>query len=389
MFASLPCTNRSSFPWRAPERDSACRYVSCASLYLPVSLYVTARFSAASVYPGLYVERGLEGAQRFLVLPLVVVDDAEHVVDVGERLVLLDDLREVLLGEAVLLLEVVPAPEREGLLQGVVHGVASGDVARVDAARARGVDSAAGGVHARDVAGGDAMDDTLKQALALGRGYYLKKEYGLAEQYLTQVVEQNQSFADVYNMLGVIYHDQGQYQKALRAFEAALRINPGYTDAALNLAVTYNDTGKYKEAQETYRHALSRSGARQGKLDRFVQGKLANMYAEIAEVWLSSGMYPEAVREFRRALELGPSFVDIRAKLAGALRDQGDREAAIAEYEEVVRQSPAYVPARLNLGLSLLAAGRKDEAVMQWKTVLEISPGNRNAELYLQLGENA
>src|SRR5512146_284727 len=180
------------------------------------------------------------------------------------------------------------------------------------------------------------MDDTLRQALALGRGYYLKKDYALAEQYLTQVVEENQSFADVYNMLGVIYHDQGQYQKALRAFEAALRLNPGYTDAALNLAVTYNDTGKYKEAQETYRHALSRSGARGGKVDRFVQGKLANMYAEVGDVWLSSGLYAGAVQEYRRALELGPAFADLRAKLAGAVRDSGEREAAIREYEEVV-----------------------------------------------------
>ena len=158
------------------------------------------------------------------------------------------------------------------------------------------------------------MDDMLKQALALGRGYYLKREYTQAEQYLTAVVEQNQSFADVYNMLGVIYHDQGQYQKALRAFEAALRINPGYTDAALNLAVTYNDTGKYQEAQETYRHALSRSGARQGKVDRFVQGKLANMYADIGDVWLSSGLYAEAIHEYRRALELGPAFADVRPR---------------------------------------------------------------------------
>jgi tetratricopeptide (TPR) repeat protein len=232
------------------------------------------------------------------------------------------------------------------------------------------------------------MDETLRQALALGHGHYLKKEYGPAEQYLTQVVEQNQSFADVYNMLGVIYHDQGQYQKALRAFEAALRINPGYTDAALNLAVTYNDTGKYKEAQETYRHALSRSGARQGKIDRFVGGKLANMYAEIGDVWLSSGFYAEAIREYRRALELGPAFVDIRSKLAGALRDLGDREQAIQEYEEAVRQAPNYVPARLNLGLSLFAAGRRDEAVKHWMAVLEISPGNRNAELYLDLAKS-
>ncbi|MGC3998170.1 MAG: tetratricopeptide repeat protein [Anaeromyxobacter sp.] len=229
------------------------------------------------------------------------------------------------------------------------------------------------------------MDETLKQAFALGRGYYLKKEYGLAEQYLTEVVERNQSFADVYNMLGVIYHDQGQYQKALRAFEAALRINPGYTDAALNLAVTYNDTGKYKEAQETYRHAMAKSGANHGKLDRYVQGKLANMYADIGDVYLSSGLYPEAVAEYRRALSLGPAFVDIRAKLAGALRDGGERDAAIAEYEEVVKQSPSFVPARLNLGLVLFAAGRKEEAIKHWQTVLEISPGNRNAEMYLQL----
>jgi tetratricopeptide (TPR) repeat protein len=229
------------------------------------------------------------------------------------------------------------------------------------------------------------LDDTLKQALALGRGYYLKKDYGLAEQYLTQIVEQNQSFADVYNMLGVIYHDQGQYQKALRAFEAALRINPGYTDAALNLAVTYNDTGRYKEAQETYRLAISRSGASPGKLDRFVQGKLANMYADIGDVYLSAGLYAEAIAEYRRALALGPSFIDLRAKLAGALRDAGDREQAIAEYEEVVRQAPTFVPARLNLGLSLFAAGRKDDAAAHWRKVLEISPGNRSAEMYLQI----
>ncbi len=229
------------------------------------------------------------------------------------------------------------------------------------------------------------MDDTLKQSLALGQGYFLKKDYALAEQYLTQVVEQNQSFADVYNMLGVIYHDQGQYQKAQRAFEAALRINPGYTDAALNLAVTYNDTGKYREAQETYHAALSRSGAGKGKLDRFVKGKLANLYAEIGDVYLSSGLYREAIVEYRRALDLGPGFVDLRAKLAGALRDAGERAGAIAEYEECVRQSSSYVPARLNLGLSLLAAGRAQDAIGQWRAVLAISPGNRNAEMYLKL----
>jgi tetratricopeptide (TPR) repeat protein len=231
-----------------------------------------------------------------------------------------------------------------------------------------------------------AMDDVLKELLTLGRSYYQRKEYARAEQYLTQVVEQNQSFADVYNMLGVIYHDQGQYQKAQRAFEAALRINPGYTDAALNLAITYNDTGKYKEAQEAYQQALHHSGAASGKLDSFVQGKLANMHAEIGDVYASAGMHAEAVTEYQRALALRPGFVDIRAQLAAAFRDAGNREQAIAEYEEIVRQNPSYIPARLNLGLSLYAAGRKEEAAEQWRAVLELSPGNRNADTYMKLG---
>ena len=45
-------------------------------------------------------QRRLEGPLGPGELALVVVDDAEHVVDVGEGLVLLDDLRQVLLGLA-------------------------------------------------------------------------------------------------------------------------------------------------------------------------------------------------------------------------------------------------------------------------------------------------
>src|SRR5574337_462460 len=151
------------------------------------------------------------------------------------------------------------------------------------------------------------MDDALRQLLTLGRGYFEKKQFQEAESYLTQVVEQNQSFADVYNMLGIIYHDQGQFARAQRAFEAALRLNPAYTDAALNLAVIYNDMGKYAEAKQVYQSALTRQRSSPNKMDPFVKGKIANMYAEIGDVYLSTGMVEEAIAEFRRAIELGPT----------------------------------------------------------------------------------
>src|ERR671919_1693447 len=152
------------------------------------------------------------------------------------------------------------------------------------------------------------MDDALRQLITLGRSYFERRQYGQAEKYLSQVVERNQSFADVYNMLGIIYHDQGQFARAQRAFEAALRLNPSYTEAALNLAVIYNDMGKYREAKEVYQAALSRQKTAPGQLDPFVKGKIANMYADIGDVFASSGMLEEAVGEYRRALLLCPTF---------------------------------------------------------------------------------
>src|SRR6478735_2957528 len=233
------------------------------------------------------------------------------------------------------------------------------------------------------------MDEALKQLLTLGRGYFEKKQYAQAEKYLAQIVEKNQSFADVYNMLGIVYHDQGQFARAQRAFEAALRINPGYTEAALNLAVIYNDMGKYREAKEVYQAALTRQRSSSTKIDPFVQGKIANMYADIGDVFMSSGMTTEAIEEYRRALKLGPQFVDIRMKLADACRDAGDLPGALAEYEEISRINPNFLPGRVHYGVALHSAGRKAEAVKVWEDVLARSPGNKSAEMYLHMARES
>ncbi|MBI5496672.1 MAG: tetratricopeptide repeat protein [Deltaproteobacteria bacterium] len=229
------------------------------------------------------------------------------------------------------------------------------------------------------------MDDNLKQALTIGREYYLNKEYTKAEPYLAQVAREGKNFADVYNMLGVIYHDQGQFSRAQQSFEQALRINPRYTEAALNLAVTYNDLGKYQEAKETYRKALSMGAEAQGELDPFVKGKVANMYADIGDVYVSCGAFRQAVAEYERALALRPTFMDIRLKLAGAYRDVGDKQEAIHQLRTILQQNPQHIPARINLGIALYSAGDSDAAVSELEGVLQKEPGHARATLYLRM----
>jgi tetratricopeptide (TPR) repeat protein len=229
------------------------------------------------------------------------------------------------------------------------------------------------------------MDERIKELLRLGRDAYKKKEYSRAESYLTQVLEDNESFADVHNMLGVIYHDRGLFSKAQGHFERALAINPGYTEAALNLAVTYNDLGRYEDAKKVYGQALATSRSEPGELDPFVRGKISNMYADIGDVYNASGLHDLAAAEYHKALSLAPGFVDIRLKLAQALRDAGRHQEAIAQFQCILVDRPGYVAARIHLGITLYAIGRNADAVIEWKQVLQQDPDNRSCKMYLNL----
>ena len=226
------------------------------------------------------------------------------------------------------------------------------------------------------------MDDKLREALATGRELYKQREFVRAEPHLVQVTAAKLPYADVYNMLGVIYHDVGQFSKAQAAFEEALRINPAYTEASLNLAVTYNDMGRYAEARDLYLGALTTSTRPGGKLDSFVMGKLANMYAEIAEVFASAGSFDEAIAEYRRALALRPTFIDLRLRLAQALRDAGKAEDSLRELRAILAQNADYLPARLHLGLSLFSTGDHTAAIQELEGILENHPDNARAKLY-------
>jgi tetratricopeptide (TPR) repeat protein len=229
------------------------------------------------------------------------------------------------------------------------------------------------------------MDDRTRDLLTRGREHYDAREYGRAEPFLAEIAEANHEFADVYDMLGVIYHQEGRLAEAEEMFREALRINPAYTEAALNLVVTCNDLGKYADAKVVYERAMAASKRAPRELDPFAKGKIANMHAEVGAAYRAVGLYEEAVREYERALALCPTFVDIRTDLGNTRREMGDVAGAIRELEHVRAESPRFVAGRLQLGLGYYAAGRRDDAGAEWRAALELAPSNRSARMYLSL----
>ena len=229
------------------------------------------------------------------------------------------------------------------------------------------------------------MDDRLREILNRGREHYLAREYDRAERCLSELAREQIAYADVYDMLGVIYHQQGRLIDAETVFKEALRINPAYTEAALNLAVTLNDLGKYREAKEIYERAMAASKNSPRHLDPFAKGKIANMHADIGAAYHAVGLFEDAVREYERALALCPKFVDIRTKLGATFREMGNIVAAVREFERVKTENPKFAGGRLHLGLSYYAQGRRDEAAHEWQQVLDMAPENKSAQMYLAM----
>jgi tetratricopeptide (TPR) repeat protein len=232
------------------------------------------------------------------------------------------------------------------------------------------------------------MDDHLKQLLLLGREHYQKREFDRAEYLLKQVVQQTDRFADVFDMLGVIAHAQGDFAQAEQHFERAVSLNPNYTEAQLNLMVTYNDLGKYDSAREVYARIRGRAAGGDGPADPFAMGKIANMHAQTSQAYQDAGMIAEAVIELERAVALCPTFADLRTRLAVLYRDAGHKERAREQLEIVKQHNPTYIQARVLLGVAHLSAGDLGAAIAEFQAALAQDSEHKSAQMYLKIAEN-
>src|SRR5512139_347880 len=154
--------------------------------------------------------------------------------------------------------------------------------------------------------------ERIHESYLLARKLYEKENFPEAEQMFEKLASEAPFFADVFNKLGVIYHQRGAFGRAAKAFEKALELNPRYTEAALNLAVTYNNLGRYEQASAAFGRAAGFSQAGPGALDPFIRGKLANQHADLGDIYFDLGLHGEAVSEYRKAVDLGPKFADLR-----------------------------------------------------------------------------
>jgi len=96
------------------------------------------------------------------------------------------------------------------------------------------------------------------------------------------------------------------------------------------------------------------------------------------------GKADEAIRHYREAIRIMPSYADAWYNIGTTMAKQGKSAQAIPFYEKALQYQPQFVEAYNNLGTALLNRGKYEESITCFKKSLQIDP--KYAEAYNNIG---
>jgi tetratricopeptide (TPR) repeat protein len=139
---------------------------------------------------------------------------------------------------------------------------------------------------------------------------------------LEEIAASGHAFADAHHLLGVSLSLLGMTERALAEFDRALALNPRYLEALIHRGLVLNELGRSAEAEESFRRAALADTGSIGGFPAPVAAQLANRHADLAQAYAEVGSLPDAIEQYRRALEPGTTFHYFRYRLARVLLEE-------------------------------------------------------------------
>jgi tetratricopeptide (TPR) repeat protein len=172
-------------------------------------------------------------------------------------------------------------------------------------------------------------------------------------------------------------------RRAITYFQEAIEKDPHYALAHAGLADSYNVLAVLSEVPAEGAYARAKAAALEAlRLD----DGLAEAHTSLASVQLRHDWdWGGAEREFRRAIELNPSYPTAHYWYGLYLAEVGRPEEAVAEVRRAQEVDPLSLNTSYHVGVVLYYVRRYDEAIEQLRSTLELEPGFVQGHRYLAL----
>jgi protein O-GlcNAc transferase len=221
--------------------------------------------------------------------------------------------------------------------------------------------------------------------LALYRGGLLELQDGHPDTALALVEQAVAAVADEPRyqfVLGQSLQALRRWDRAIDAYELALKLQPDFLDAWNNVGICRQLRGQLPQAAMAYRQAL------------LLESRNAGVMANLGTVLREMGELTEAVELLGAAAELEPAVASHRLNLGIAYWNQGDFPRAEHTLNEALARAPQDPDAFFNLGNALHGLGRQREAIDRYRQALQLRPDYVDAlinlgNVHTELGEFA
>ncbi len=238
--------------------------------------------------------------------------------------------------------------------------------------------------------------EQLRELFLRGLALHKAVQNAEAEAIYRQVLAVDPNFVDARQLVGVIAHQTGRHELAVKeiataiqldntrfwfflnlgaaleatgrtadaivAYRETLRLNPQNSTAHANLGNALRNSGQLNEAVESYRQALA--------LDANNLAATNNMGSTL----LMLGRSPEAAVAFESATKIDPTSAIAHCNWANSVHDQGKFDEAIVHTRRAIEIDPKLSSAHLNLGCALLQEGEYEEARQEFATAYQLAP---------------
>jgi tetratricopeptide (TPR) repeat protein len=196
----------------------------------------------------------------------------------------------------------------------------------------------------------------------LGNVYLDTGNYELASLAFTRAVEINPTLSESRSNLGNVYLKKGQVEDAIYQYQAALEINPNDAKTHNNLGNAYTERGRLNFAVSQYIQSLE------------LDPNFIDAYKNLAIVYCKQERYGQAIVQLKQALAIQPNNADCYSQLGDVYGQTNNFEAAISEYKKALGIKPNFVEANYGLALCYNKLGMVDDEIAAYKKVLVVKP---------------
>lgn len=214
---------------------------------------------------------------------------------------------------------------------------------------------------------------------------------------MDKVIALEPDYAPAHFYKGILLEQAGLKEAAQQAFEQALSLNPADREISGILGSFYieNDLIEYAEDyfDQVFRNdSLSpqryfyeaKMASRRDDNDEAIAfyekaitesgGNYAEAYLNEAVLLKREGRFAEAIKAYRKAIELREHYEEAWYNLALTYRAIGDNAQAIECYRKAIEINPAATKAMYNLAFVLNEQGSSAKALDWWKRIIAIDP---------------